>query len=60
MLAYGFLIGFLIVLLRWRGIFVAAASFSILLGNMAAPLLDMAAKAWRRRAERSERGEVAA
>ncbi len=46
MYAYGLLIGFLMVLLRWRGIFVAAASFAVLLGNMAAPLLDMAAAAW--------------
>jgi len=46
MYAYGFAIGFLIVLLRWRGIFAAAASFSILLGNMVGPLLDMAAEAW--------------
>ena len=52
MYAYGFVIGFLIVVLRWRGVFAAAASFSILLGNMVGPLLDMAADAWsaRRRA----------
>lgn len=42
--AYGGIIGFLIVLLRWRGIFVAAASFSILLGNIIAPLLDLGAE----------------
>ena len=45
-LAYAFLIGFLIVLLRWRGIFVAAATFAILLGNLIAPHLDMAATEW--------------
>jgi len=45
-IAYAFLIGFLIVTLRWRGVFVAAATFSILLGNLVAPLLDMAAEAW--------------
>jgi Na+-transporting NADH:ubiquinone oxidoreductase subunit B len=44
--AYGALIGFLVVTLRWQGIFVAAASFSILLGNLASPLLDMGATAW--------------
>ncbi len=44
--AYGFIVGFFIVVLRWRGVFVAAASFSLLLGNILAPLLDMAAKAW--------------
>jgi len=48
-IVYAFVIGFLIVTLRWRGVFVAAATFSILLGNLAAPLLDMAAEAWARR-----------
>jgi len=48
-IAYAFLIGFLIITLRWRGIFVAAATFAILLGNLIAPLLDMAAEAWDRR-----------
>jgi len=43
--AYGFFIGFMVVLLRWRGIFVAAASFSVLLGNIIAPLLDLGADA---------------
>lgn len=46
MLAYGFFIGFIMVLLRWKNIFVAAASFAVLLGNLIAPLLDMAAAAW--------------
>ena len=43
--AYGFFIGFMVVLLRWKGIFVAAASFSVLLGNIIAPLLDLGAEA---------------
>jgi len=47
--AYGALIGFLIVVLRWRGVFVAAATFSVLLGNIVGPLLDMGATAWNRR-----------
>ena len=47
--AYAGLIGFLIVFLRWRGVFVAAASFSILLGNIVAPLLDIAAESLARR-----------
>ena len=50
-MAYGFLIGFLVVFLRWRGVFVAAATFSILLGNLIAPLLDLAAEAWAKRAK---------
>jgi Na+-transporting NADH:ubiquinone oxidoreductase subunit B len=50
--AYGFLVGFLIVFLRWRGIFVAAASFAVLGGNMIAPLLDMAAKGYADRKKR--------
>jgi Na+-translocating ferredoxin:NAD+ oxidoreductase RnfD subunit len=45
-LAYGFLIGFLVVFLRWRGVFVAAATFSLLLGNLIGPLLDIGAEAW--------------
>ncbi len=45
-LAYAFVIGFLMVLLRWRAIFAAAATFSILLGNLIGPLLDMAAAQW--------------
>ncbi len=43
MFAYAFFIGFCIVVLRWRGVFVAAASFSLLLGNLIAPLLDLGA-----------------
>lgn len=48
-IAYAFGIGFLIIVLRWRGIFVAAATFSILLGNLVAPLLDAGVEAWERR-----------
>ena len=48
-IVYAFLIGFLIVTLRWRGVFVAAATFSILLGNLVAPLLDAAVEAWAQR-----------
>ena len=44
--AYGLLIGLLIVFLRWKSVFVAAASFSILLGNIVAPLLDIGAGWW--------------
>ncbi len=49
MWAYGALIGVLIVTIRWRGIFVAAASFAVLLGNICSPLFDEAADAWQRR-----------
>ncbi len=42
-LTYAFMIGSLIVVLRWRGIFAAAATFAILLGNLIGPLLDLAA-----------------
>jgi Na+-transporting NADH:ubiquinone oxidoreductase subunit B len=49
MWAYGVLIGFVIVLLRWRGQFVGAVAFAILLGNIVAPLLDLAAEALARR-----------
>ncbi|MHC4715534.1 MAG: RnfABCDGE type electron transport complex subunit D [Planctomycetota bacterium] len=45
-LAYGVFIGAAIVVLRWRGIFVAAATFAILLGNLVGPWMDMAATAW--------------
>ncbi len=44
--AYGFIIGFLVVLLRWKGVFVAAATFAVLLGNLIGPLLDLGAGAW--------------
>ncbi|MFP4052877.1 MAG: RnfABCDGE type electron transport complex subunit D, partial [Phycisphaerae bacterium] len=43
---YAFTIGFLLVFLRWQGPFVAAATFSILLGNMLAPLIELGAVGW--------------
>ena len=45
-LAYGIFIGMAIVVLRWRGVFVAAATFAILLGNLVGPWMDMGADAW--------------
>lgn len=48
-ISYGFLIGFLVVFLRWQGVFVAAATFAILLGNLCGPLLDLGAEAWQNR-----------
>lgn len=60
-LVYAFTIGFLIVVLRWRGIFVAAATFAILVGNLLAPLLDLAATAHAdRKKARAAAKEVAA
>jgi Na+-translocating ferredoxin:NAD+ oxidoreductase RnfD subunit len=58
MFAYGIIIGVLIVLLRWKGIFVAATTFAVLSGNMLSPLLDMGVKAWkdRRRPATGEAG----
>lgn len=44
--AYALIIGFLIVTLRWLGVFVAAASFALLLGNIIGPLLDIGAEQW--------------
>ncbi len=52
---YGGLIGFLIIVLSWKGQFVAAASFSVILGNMFAPLMDMGVREWNR--WRKQRGE---
>lgn len=46
---YGFLIGVLIVLLRWKAQFAGAVAFAILLGNICAPSLDMLVKAWANR-----------
>ena len=43
---YGFLIGVLIVLLRWKAQFAGAVGFAILLGNICAPSLDMLVRAW--------------
>lgn len=42
---YGIFIGVMIVLLRYEGIFTGAVAFSILLGNMLAPSLDL----WKKR-----------
>jgi Na+-transporting NADH:ubiquinone oxidoreductase subunit B len=47
--AYAVWIGFCIVFLRWRGVFVAAASFAVLTGNLVGPLMDLAAEAWENR-----------
>ncbi|NQT51570.1 RnfABCDGE type electron transport complex subunit D, partial [bacterium] len=46
---YGVFIGFLVVLLRWKAQFAGAVAFSILLGNIVGPSLDMAVVAWRER-----------
>jgi Na+-translocating ferredoxin:NAD+ oxidoreductase RnfD subunit len=43
---YGFIIGVLIILLRWKAQFAGGVAFAILLGNMIGPLLDLAAGAW--------------
>ncbi len=45
-LIYAFVIGFLLVFLRWKGPFIAAATFSILLGNMLAPLIELGVGSW--------------
>ncbi len=63
MLAYGAVIGFLILVISWKSQFIAAASFAILLGNIMAPLFDLGAKAWsdrRKRAAKEAAGEGAA
>jgi Na+-transporting NADH:ubiquinone oxidoreductase subunit B len=61
MWAYGAVIGFVIVLLRWRGQFVGAVAFAILLGNVIGPLLDLAAEALaqRRRSPGGAKGAAA-
>jgi Na+-transporting NADH:ubiquinone oxidoreductase subunit B len=59
-LAYGILIGFLIVFLQWRGVFVVAATFAVLLGNLLGPLLDLVAEAWAGRKKPRAAGEGAA
>jgi len=43
---YGLFIGAVVVLIPWRGQFAGAVSFSILLGNMVGPSLDLAVRAW--------------
>jgi len=47
--AYGAIIGFFTALIRWKGVFAAGFSFAVLIGNMVAPLLDMAAGWWEAR-----------
>ena len=54
---YGFLIGFLMVTIRWLGIFVAAASFAILAGNICGPLIETAATAWQGRKKASSQAQ---
>ncbi len=51
MWVYGFLIGVLIVLLRWKSQFAGAVAFAILLGNICAPSLDMLVQAWPNRSK---------
>jgi Na+-transporting NADH:ubiquinone oxidoreductase subunit B len=60
--AYAIIIGFAMVFMRWRGVFVAAASFAILFGNIVGPLLDLAAGAWedRKKAKQVAAGEKGA
>jgi Na+-transporting NADH:ubiquinone oxidoreductase subunit B len=48
-LIYGLLVGVLLVLIRWRGQFAGSLSFSLLLGNIMAPSIDMGVQAWRDR-----------
>ena len=55
-LAYGFLIGTLMIVMRWRGIFVAAATFAILIGNLVGPLLDIGVKTLRGRGSSAQGG----
>jgi Na+-transporting NADH:ubiquinone oxidoreductase subunit B len=38
---YGFLIGCLVILFRYKAIFAGGIAFSILMGNMIAPSLDL-------------------
>jgi Na+-transporting NADH:ubiquinone oxidoreductase subunit B len=46
--AYGLIIGFCVVFMRWKGPFVAAASFALLFGNIVGPLLDIGAEEFKR------------
>ncbi|HUV38410.1 MAG TPA: RnfABCDGE type electron transport complex subunit D [Planctomycetota bacterium] len=46
---YGVLVGTLLVLIRWKGQFAGSLSFSLLLGNMLAPSIDMGVQAWKNR-----------
>ncbi len=51
---YGMAIGFLIVLLRWKAQFAGAVAFSILMGNILGPSVDMAVVAWQQRGKAAE------
>lgn len=42
---YGFFIGIMIIFLRWKAVFIGAAAFAILFGNMLAPSLELLFKA---------------
>lgn len=54
---YALLIGALIILLRWKGIFSGAVGFAILLGNTVGPTLELAVKGLAaRRSPRPARG----
>jgi Na+-transporting NADH:ubiquinone oxidoreductase subunit B len=46
---YGLFVGATLVLIRWKGQFSGSLSFSILLGNMVGPSIDMAVLAWKAR-----------
>lgn len=49
---YGFFIGIMIVVFRFKSIFAGGAAFSILLGNMLAPSLDL----WITRLKKTKKG----
>ena len=49
MYGYGAFIGIMVVFLRWRSQFVGAVAFSILLGNIVGPLMDIGANWWTQR-----------
>ena len=57
---YGLFIGCMIMLLRWKGQFAGSVSFSILLGNIVAPSLDMAVSAWEGRKKARQAGSTGA
>ena len=58
MYAYGAFIGIMLVLLRWKSQFVGAAAFSVLLGNIVAPLLDIGASTWSARGKAPPAGDA--
>lgn len=43
---YAVAVGMFYVLIRWKGQFAGALSFSLLLGNMIGPTLDMSVRGW--------------